>query len=177
MLAAKEHEIQDLLRSHNKAISAKGRENRRLRVQLEQTTHRINEKEQTIEELEGQLKQMRLGVPSKNQAQLTTEGSSQKYADITDMKLTWRKGKPAPLRMSKASCGNAAVDKTLMYFNDGRYHNIYCYNTISDVWTRLPDSPNRCSSYVIIDNILTAIGGISIHDQYSNNVSPVTMYC
>ena len=155
IIAAKEHEIQDLLQSHNEAIATRKRAIQQLRVQLEQTTHKMNERDQIIEELEGQLKRIQLDLPSKDQTQIGAKGGLQKFSD---MKLTWRMGKPAPRRIYRIC--NAVVDKTMVYFNaDGNYNEIYCYNTSSDLWTRMADCPNSCSSFVVINNMLTAIGG------------------
>ena len=165
IIAAKEHEIQ----SHSEAIAAKERAIQELRLQLEQNTHKINKKEQATEELEGQLKQnlMKLEVSSKDLTQLGTKDDSWKYADVTDIKLAWREGKPAPQRMYR--CCNAAVNKTIVYFNIYAQKVVYCYNTRSDLWTRLPDCPNICSSFTVINNMLTAIGGAK-NGQYSNKV-------
>ena len=165
IIAAKEYEIKDLLQSHSEAIAARERDNQQLRLQLEQTTHKMNKK---VKDLEGQLlKQMRLDLPSKDlQTQLD---DSQKYADVTDMKLVWRIGKPAPQNMSRRCNAAVHTDKTMVYFNVGGQTPVYCYNISNDLWTRLPDCPNWCSSFVVINNMLTAIGGIK-DGQYSNKV-------
>ena len=159
-IIAKEYEIRDLLQSRNEAIVAKEREIQQLRIQLEQFTHKMNEKV----ELEGQ---MQLNAPSKDQIQLTTKGGLQEFADVTDMKLTWRKGKPAPRSMFRFC--NAVMDKTVVYFNANGDNEIYSYNTSSDLWTRVADCPNMYSSFVVINNMLTAIGGIR-DTLYSNKL-------
>ena len=161
IIVGKEHEIQDLLQSHDEAIAAKERAIRQLRVQLEQTTYRTNEREQAIK---GQL------IPSKDQTQLGTKGDSQEYADGTNyiLKLTWRRGKPAPQKMYRRC--NAVVDKTMVYFNVRGGSTVYCCNTNRDIWTRLPDCPNTYSSFTVINNMLTAIGGINIGRQHSSKV-------
>ena len=111
---------------------------------------------------------MQSDLPSKDPTQLGSKDDSQKYADITDINLIWRKGKRAPQRMYR--CCNAAVDKTLatVYFSDCLDTAVYCYNTSSDHWTRLPNCPNMCSSLVVI-NMLITVGGIK-SGQDSNNV-------
>jgi hypothetical protein len=81
IIAAKEHETLEILHS----VRAKEREIQQLRRELEQAMHK---KEPTEGVLEGRLKQMQLNLPSEDQ-----------YTDVTDMKLTWRKGKPAPQGM------------------------------------------------------------------------------
>ena len=151
----KEHKIQGLLQSHDEVIAAKEREIQQLRIELEQTTHRMNEKEQALEELERKLDKM----------QLQTIGETRKYADVTDMKLTWRMGKPVPMGMYR-SC-NAVVDNSKVYFNTVGNEGIYCYNANTDFWTQLPDCPKEYSSLVVINHMLLSIGGLSSNDVYN----------
>ena len=169
IIAGKEQEIQDLLRSHDEAIAAKERENQQLRIQLEQTTQRMDEKEHTIEILQGQLKQM---LPSSDQTQLGAKHDSQQYADVTDMKLAWRNGNPA-LEAMYREC-NAAVDKTTIYFNINGDSDtaVYCYNTESDLWTHVQKCYNTCSSFVFIDSTLTSVGGKKSYNIMSEEHSP-----
>jgi serine/threonine protein kinase len=158
---AKQQDIHDLLRSHDKAIADKERENQHLRRELQQTTLRMNEREQTIETLEQQLKQMQLDPSPIDQIRLRANSGSQKYGNVI---LAWRKGNPAPKAMCRVS--HAVVDNTKVYFND---RSIYCYNMSNGSWTRLPDCPNEYSSFVVINSMLTAIGGVT-GILYSNNV-------
>ena len=127
----------------------------------------MTERDKTIETLEQQLEQMRLDPPSVDQKWLRADGSSQRYANATDMKLVWRRGKPAPNTMFRLC--QAAVDNTKVYFNAGGHRDVYCYNITTDNWTSLPDCPNIGSSFVVINNMLTAIGGIQGR-LYSNDV-------
>ena len=167
---AKQQEIHNLLQSHDKAIADKEKGIQQLRRELEQ---RVNEREQTIQTLEQQLKQMRLDPPPvyKTRLRAQSNGSSQnlKYADATDMKLVWRKGKPAPTVMYRFC--HAAMDNTKVYFNADGHQSVYCYNISIGNWTTLPDCPNTCSSFVVINNMLTAVGGIQgyhyLNDMYS----------
>jgi hypothetical protein len=166
---AKQHEIHDLLLSHDKAIADKGREIQQLRRELQQTTLRMTEREQTIETLEQQLKQMQLDPSPVDQTWLRAKfnDSSKKYADATDMKLVWKQGNPAPKAMFRYC--QAAVDNAKVYFNADGCQSVYCYNASSDSWTQLPDYPNLFSSFVVINNMLTAIGGLN-DGHYSNIV-------
>ena len=147
IIAAKEHETLELLRS----IRAKEKENQLLRGELEQALHK---KEPTEEQLKGELKQI--------------QSSKDQYTDVTDMKLTWRKGKPAPRKMYRVC--NAVVDGSMVYFNADGDNNIQFYNRNSDFWTQLPRCPNTCSSFVIINHTLTAIGGLNAQRNYSSDV-------
>ena len=155
IIAAKEREIQDLLRSHDKAIEAKEKENQQLRRELEQV---MRKKEPTKETLEGQLKQMQLRADPDLTCKPQTKGGSMKYADVTDIELMWETGETGP-RMYRVS--NAVTDKGMVYFNANGDNDIYSYNIDSVVWTQLPDCPNKCSSFAVINNKLTAIGGVT----------------
>ena len=141
IFAAKERETQELLRS----VRAKEKEIQQLKRELEQAMHKKRSTEET------QLKQMQ-----------------DQYADVTDMKLTWRKGKPAPQKMYRMC--NAVVDENMIYFNTDGSNNVQCYNRNNDLWTQLPHCPNTYSSFVVINHELTAIGGLNAHIKYSNDV-------
>ena len=155
-IAAKKQKIQDLHHSHNKAIIDKEKENQQLKLQLKEATRRTKKKEKTIEKLEKQLKQMRLNLL---RFDLQTSG-------VSDIKLKWRIGQPASENMSRWC--NAVVDKNMVYFNVCG-QTVYGYNTNNDQWTCLPDCPNWSSSFVFVDNMLAAIGGIK-RGEYSNKV-------
>ena len=163
IVAAYKQKIQDLHHSHNKTIIAKEKENQQLRLQLKQAELRMKTKEQTIEKLEGQLKQMQLDLLSKDLPQPRARIDLQAYAD---MKLKWRLGTPAPQNMSRWC--NAVTDETMVYFNVSG-QTVYGYNMRNNVWTCLPDCPNWSSSFVVINNMLAAIGGIK-GGKYSNKV-------
>jgi hypothetical protein len=64
---------------------------------------------------------------------------------------------------------NAVVDGSMVYFNaDGDNNILWCYDRDSDLWTQMPQCLNICSSFVIINHTLTAVGGI--RGKFSNDV-------
>ena len=138
------------------AIEARKRDIQQLREQLEQATLQANEREQLIEKLQRQLKQVQVRSQDK-------EAQEEMVRD--NIQLSWVIGNSPPQSMSRWC--NAAVDGTMVYFNAGG-HKMYSYDVISDLWTQLPDCPNEYSSFVVIDNLLTAIGGVSVN--YSNKL-------
>ena len=155
------HALQEIqasqMREKCESIADKEREIQQLWRELEQTTLRANEREQTIETLEQQLKKVQLGPsPIEQIAKFSA-----------DMKLAWRKGKPAPKAMYRFC--HATVDNTKIYFNADGDRSIYCYSANIGSWTRLPDCPNECSSFVVINNMLSTVGGLLINN-YTNNV-------
>ena len=56
--------------------------------------------------------------------------------------------------------GSAAADHNYAYFTSG-LNEVYSYTISTDEWLRLPPCPHSSSALVIIDNELTAVGGIS----------------
>ena len=69
------------------------------------------------------------------------------------VKLTWRKGTPAPMKMT--SYGAAVVHGNTAYFSEGP--NVYSYT--QDKWTELQQSKYEDFSMAIIKKQLTTIGG------------------
>ena len=55
--------------------------------------------------------------------------------------------------------GSAATDQYSAYFTTSGFNRVYRYIFSTDKWETLPPCPYRNSGLVVIDNILTAIGG------------------
>ena len=72
------------------------------------------------------------------------------------IKLTWRRGQPAPGGMG-SSWGAAVVHGSTAYFS--RYHNVYSYTVPGNKWTELPQCKYRHFAMAVINDTLTTIGG------------------
>ena len=159
VIFAKEHEIQDLIRSRDEAIQARDREIRHLREQLQQVTSECQTMRETLK-------------PSiENEMQKISISGRQECARPTHIRLRWRRGKPAPRKMSRWC--DAAVGDGEVYFNIGSKKTMYSYNINSDQWSQLPDCPYMYfyCSIAVIDNLLTAIGGyFRQKNDYSNKL-------
>ena len=71
-------------------------------------------------------------------------------------KIMWREGRNAPCKMS--SLYNAVTSGNTVYIRS--VDTVYALTVSTSTWTQLPDSPtNNCPS-VVINNILTLIGGL-----------------
>ena len=83
-----------------------------------------------------------------------TATTAEKY--IT--KLRWKEGKRAPERMCR---GAAVVDGNTVYINPNGSHKVYsCQMTSGSLlWSTLPDSLFVSFSLVVIDGLLTCVGG------------------
>ena len=77
------------------------------------------------------------------------------------VKLTWRRGTPAPVRMS----GAAVVHGNTAYFSQG--YKVYSYTLSQDKWTQLIQCEYRDFSMAVVNNQLTTIGGR--HDGTATN--------
>ena len=72
------------------------------------------------------------------------------------VKLTWRRGTPAPVRgMSDA----AVVHGNTAYFSEG--YSVYSYTLSQDKWTQLKQCEYEAFSMAVVNNQLTTIGGLS----------------
>ena len=70
--------------------------------------------------------------------------------------MKWRQGEPAPENMT-SSLGAAVVHLNTAYFS--QESNVYSYEPSEDKWTKLPPSPLRYFSLVVVNDTLTTIGG------------------
>ena len=70
--------------------------------------------------------------------------------------MNWHKESRAPAKMCR---GSAAADSNTAYFN-GRGHNtVHSYNSDTREWCRLLDAPHTQSTLVVVDHVLTMVGG------------------
>ena len=150
-IAAREKEIAD----NYEAIQTRDREIQQLREQLEQITLRMSQRDETIE-------------PSVERVQKMVTSNRQECAPPSDIKLRWRMVALAPEKMYR--CCNAAVSGSEMYFSVGGKHIMYSYNVNGELWSKLPDCPNLYSSFAVVNNLLTAIGGVMCDTKNSNQL-------
>jgi len=83
------------------------------------------------------------------------------------LKLTWETCRNAPCGMSR---GAAVAHGNLAYFRPYNSHDVLAYNPDKDDWSKLAKCPQNNFGLAVIDNIVTAVGGIS-HGQYSDCLS------
>ena len=55
--------------------------------------------------------------------------------------------------------GATAVDSNTVYVAQGYGHCVWAYDPKGNVWTRLPDCPQRRAGLAIVNGLLTAVGG------------------
>ena len=72
------------------------------------------------------------------------------------IKLTWRRGQPAP-EVTGSLFGAAVVHGSTAYFS--RDHNVYSYTVPENKWTKLPQCKYQRFAMAVINDELTTIGG------------------
>ena len=122
-------------------LAQRVKENRDLRESL-------SARDSDNNDLQRQLQHLRVEQP---QAKV---GS--KMAEKRSIKLRWRDGGRAPEKMFFGSC---TADDHMTYFRDGRSDNVRAHNAATGKWNKLPKCPYRYSTLVVVNGVLTAVGG------------------
>jgi hypothetical protein len=126
-------------------------DNGRLERQLEQANQQLKETEQINAHLQRRITELL--------KQLTdiTPRIEEPNESKSGIKLTWKKGEKAPCIMSNKSCYGAAMDGRALYVR--ALHLMYRYSVSTSSWSQLPaTSTDECPS-VIVNNLLTLVGG------------------
>ena len=139
-------EIQQVEREKNQVIEEKERQLGRVNQQLEECEQVIAQFQRRIAELE----QLR---PATDATPRSKQQSSSGRARIN---MTWRKGRKAPCRMYTPY--NAVADSTALYVRPGNL-KVHAFTTSTSSWSQLPVSPTIDCPLVIVNNLLTLVGG------------------
>ena len=129
----------------NRDIEEKERQLSRVNQQLEECERVIAQFQRRITELE----QLRPATDA------TLRSKQQSSSSRARIKMTWREGTEAPCKMSSFS--NGVADGTALYYRN--YRSIYAFTTSTSSWSQLPDSPTYSCPSVIVNNLLTLVGG------------------
>ena len=136
-----------LEREKNQAVERLERQLGRVNQQLEESERVIAQFQRRITELE----QLRLATD-------TTPISKELSSSRASIKLTWREGEKAPCKMNESSY--SATDGTTLYIrHDSEF--IYAYTISTSSWSQLPRCPTYICPSVIINNLLTLVGGFN----------------
>ena len=80
------------------------------------------------------------------------------------LKLNWEKCEDAPCVMYR---GAAIAHGSVAYFSSYAYQEVFAYNSENNDWSRLPECPQSDFGLAVVNNLLTAVGGMS-GGQYKN---------
>ena len=83
------------------------------------------------------------------------------------IKLTWRRGQPAPQVMGSPR-GAAAVHGSTAYFSI--FYTVYSYTVPENKWTKLPQCKCVDFAMAVINDALTTIGGLDRKRGATNNL-------
>ena len=88
--------------------------------------------------------------------------------DVQQLKLTWETCRDAPRKMWR---GAAVAHGSVGYFSSWGSHDVFAYDSEKDDWSKLPECPQRNFGLAVINNLLTAVGGLSSgHFSYTNRL-------
>ena len=88
------------------------------------------------------------------QQELQTMDQQPQDGQIRDMR--WQNKSKAPEKMRR---GSAAADCNVAYFNSYRSTSIHSYDSDTQEWHRLPDTPHPHFTLVVVQHMLTMVGG------------------
>ena len=161
-------EIGRLEREKNVLMAEKARSKREDSRVIEEKERQLGRVNQQLEECEQVIAQFQRRIAELEQLRLATDAiprsKQQSSSSRARIKMTWREGRKAPHKMS--SFHNAIAYGTAVYV---RLENnkVYSFTTSTSSWSQLPDSPNYECPSVIVNNLLTLVGG-------KRSITPIT---
>ena len=144
MLRDSNHQLQDneqVVAEFQQTLAQREKEIRDLRESL-------SARDSDINDLQRQLQHLRVEQP---QAKV---GS--KMAEKRSIKLRWRDGRRAPEEMDFGSC---TADGDMTYFRNYSNDNVFAHNAATGKWNKLPKCPYKDFALVVVNGVLTAVGG------------------
>ena len=133
---------------------------------LKKTEENITQLKCTIDEQHKQLQKLesRLEEEIKHKKQLQEELQAMKRSAVIPRKMiqnmSWHKESNAPEEICK---GSAATDSHMAYFNGYESTSVYSYNSDTKEWHKLPDATHTDFALVVVQGMLTMVGGRMRH--------------
>ena len=173
-LAGKDHQLQQ----KEAAISTHQQEIQQLRQQLQSSEQvaadyqrNLQEREKMNQDLQSQVLELQQ-QPRQSGGQRREEGgASGAAASGGRIKLRWRDGGRAPREMIGEV---SAVDGCVVYFRPGGSKSVFAYSSINIKWSKLPNCPNSSVNLMIVNSLLTAIGGETPNREVTNSLFSLT---
>ena len=119
----------------------------------------LSARDSDINDLQRQLQHLRVEQP---QAKV---GS--KMAEKRSIKLRWRDGGRAPEKMYFGSC---TADADMTYFRNPNTDNVHTHNAATGKWNKLPKCPYKAFALVVVNGVLTAVGGCDSSHNDTNKL-------
>ena len=169
-LIEKDRELRNLREQidnlHLEVLAGK-QENEQLKQLIEQSAKEGEERQRQFELLHKQLKvneQLMSKSSQEPESRWNTVPGAEQQINPNEIKWEWKQSGKAPRGMIASF--NPAVDDDTVYIKppDASYvlpprDNVYAFDTTNSLWSQLPNCPTHDCPSVIIDNLLTLIGG------------------
>ena len=81
-----------------------------------------------------------------------------KVQDVQQLKLAWKTRRNAPYAMRR---GAAVAHGSVGYFSSPGSCDVFAYDSEKDDWSTLPECPQIDFGLAVVNNLLTAVGGLS----------------
>ena len=108
----------------------------------------LSARDSDINDLQRQLQHLRVDQP---QAKVDS-----KMAEKRSIKLRWRDGGRAQEDMVAGSC---TVNGHMTYLRDSLSDDVHAHNSATGKWNKLPECPHTYFTLVVVNGVLTAVGG------------------
>ena len=126
---------------------------------LERQLGRVNQELEVIKQVNTQYQRRiaELNQPGPaSDTTYTSRSKKQQSSSKAGINLTWRKGEKAPCNISNPYC--AAADGSTLYVTKWN-QEVYAYTVNTSSWSQLQNTPTYNCPSVIINNLLTLVGG------------------
>ena len=173
VIREKDHVIQEnahVIQEKDHVISEKVRLLRDSNRQLQDNEQVVAEFQQTLAQREKEIRDLRESLSARDsdinglQRQLQHLRVEQpqakvgsKMAEKRSIKLRWRDGGRAPEKMYFGSC---TADGDMTYFRTYYTDNVHAHNAATGKWNKLPKCPHKDCALVVVNGVLTAVGGL-----------------
>ena len=183
VIREKDHVIQEnahVIQEKDHVISEKVRLLRDSNRQLQDNEQVVAEFQQTLAQREKEIRDLRESLSARDsdinglQRQLQHLRVEQpqakvgsKMAEKRSIKLRWRDGGRAPEKMYFGSC---TADGDMTYFRNQSTHNVHAHNAATGKWNTLPKRPHTYFALVVVNGVLTAVGGYDSSGSNTNKL-------
>ena len=184
-LQEKDDILRDIIREKELTIVTSQKECQQLRGQLQHVTQQLASSQQVtaqfqtriqeLEELEQQQPKRKSPKPQPSLSDPPQTGhstTSTRAVTRDRFTLKWREAKKAPCKMRRSP--NATVDGDMVYLGAAYTRNIYAYKSTDETWDTLPECETEWCSLVVVNNLLTTIGGRDSGDKLTNQLFSLT---
>ena len=111
---------------------------------------------------EREIEALRVAVQEKGEGEPVVRRAAAEEGNIDLLGQTfqvhWSKSAPPPHK-SRLLPGSSTIKGTMLYISELCSRYIFTFDSVRDAWSTLPLCPQEGSSLVVIENLLTAVGG------------------